>query len=95
MQAASQPSVAYQRDQFWIRRFQKRATSLCAALTSVTTVRPATDFRSRAVDMLEAIGWIAAHRFLFTELRMHLLDWPRFLLPHGYRISLVPALPPG
>ena len=32
--AASQPSMAYQRGQFWIRRFQKQATTLCAALAS-------------------------------------------------------------
>jgi hypothetical protein len=94
-QAASQPSMAYQRGQFWIRRFQKQATSLCAALTSVTTVLPATDFLSRALGMLEAIGWIAAHRFLFAELRMHLLGWPRFLLPHGHRVSLATAVPRG
>jgi len=93
--AASQANMAYQRGQFWIRRFQKQATSLCAALTSVTTVKPATDFRSRALDMLEAIGWIAAHRFLFAELRMHLLGWPRFLLPHGHRVSFATALPLG
>jgi hypothetical protein len=29
--------------------------------------------------MLESIGWIAAHRFLFSELRAHLLGWPPFL----------------
>jgi len=85
--------MAYQRGQFWIRRFETQATSLCAALTSLTTVRPATDFLSRALGMLEVIGWMAAHRFLFAELRMHLLGWPRFLLPHGYRVSLATALP--
>jgi hypothetical protein len=37
--------------------------------------------------MLEAIGWIAAHRFLFGELRVHLLGWPRFLIPSGGPIS--------
>jgi len=33
--------------------------------------------------MLESIGWIAAHRFLFSRLRMHLLGWPASLAPHG------------
>jgi Domain of unknown function (DUF6431) len=86
--AASQPSMPYQRGQFWIRRFQKQATALCAALAHLTAVAPATDFVIRALQMLEAIGWIGAHRFLFTNLRMHLLGWPRFLIPHGCRLSL-------
>jgi hypothetical protein len=86
--AASQPSMPYQRGQFWIRRFQKQATTLCAALASVTAVVPAMNFVIRALQMLEAIGWIPAHRFLFANLRMHLLGWPRFLIPHGCRLSL-------
>jgi len=90
--AASQPSMPYQRGQFWIRRFQKQATALCAALAHLTAVAPATDFVIRALQMLEAIGWIGAHRFLFTNLRMHLLGWPRFLIPHGCRVSF-PAAP--
>jgi len=80
--------MPYQRGQFWIRRFQKQATTLCAALASVTAVVPAMDFVIRALQMLEAIGWIPAHRFLFANLRMHLLGWPRFLIPHGCRLSL-------
>jgi hypothetical protein len=43
--------------------------------------------------MLESIGWIAAHRFLFAELRTHLLGWPPFLAPQGRRATLVPAAP--
>ena len=93
--AASQPSMAYQRGQFWIRRFQKQAMGLCAGLASRTTVMPATDFLHRALCMLEAIGWMAAHRFLFAELRMHLLGWPRFLIPHGYRVNFATASPSG
>jgi hypothetical protein len=38
--------------------------------------------------MLQSLGWIAAHRFLFSELRLHLLGWPRFLAPHGRRTTL-------
>jgi hypothetical protein len=85
---ASQPSMPYQRGQFWIRRFQKQALALCAALASLTAVVPAMDFGIRALQMLEVIGWITAHRFLFAKLRMHLLGWPRFLIPHGCRLSL-------
>jgi hypothetical protein len=39
--AASQPSMPDQRGQFWIRRFQKQATTLCAALARLTAVVPA------------------------------------------------------
>ena len=91
--AASQLHMPYQRGQFWIRRFQKQAVALCTALASLTTVRTAADFLNRALHMLEAIGWIAAHRFLFARLRMHLLGWPRFLIPHGRRVSFPAALP--
>jgi hypothetical protein len=43
--------------------------------------------------MLQSMGWIAAHRFLFSELRAHLLGWPDFLAPDGRRAALVPAGP--
>ena len=89
--AASQPNMPYQRGQFWVLRFQQQATALCAALSSLTSVPPAKDFLTRALRMLAAIGWIPAHRFLFSELRAHLLGWPRFLIPHGCRVNLSPA----
>jgi hypothetical protein len=80
--------MPYQRGQFWIRRFQKQAAGLGTALASLTAVMPAGDFVIRALQMLEAIGWIRAHRFLFSQLRMHLLGWPHSLIPHGCRLSL-------
>jgi len=43
--------------------------------------------------MLESIGWIAAHRFLFSQLRAHLLGWPACLAPAGRRITLSAASP--
>ena len=89
--AAFQPNMPYQRGQFWVRRFQRQAQALCAPLASLTRVVAAKDFLTRALQMLEAIGWIAAHRFLFAELRVHLLGWPRFLVPHGCRFSLLPV----
>ena len=46
---------------------------LCVALVSLTTAVRATDFLTRALQMLEGISWIVAHRFLFAELRAHLL----------------------
>lgn len=92
-EAAWQPNMPYQRGQFWARRFHQQAAALCTALASETAVVPATDFVMRALQMLQAIGWIPAHRFLFAELRLHLLGWPRFLIPHGRRVNLSPASP--
>ena len=93
---AAQPKMPYQRGQFWIRRFQRQAAALCTALANLTVVIPAADFHTRALRMLAAIGWTAAHRFLFAQLRMHLLGWPRFLIPHGCRVGFPAAGPsPG
>ena len=90
--AAAQPGMLYQRGQFWIRRFQKQAPALSLALVPLAAPGhprdPATDFVSRALRMLESIGWIAAHRFLFSQLRVHLLGWPACLVPAGRRITL-------
>jgi hypothetical protein len=90
--AASQPNMPYQRGQFWIRRFHRQAEALCTALASLTRVVSARDFLSRALEMLEAVGWIAAHRFLFGVVRIHLLGWPQFLLPYGCRCKFLPDL---
>jgi len=92
-QAAAQPSMPYQRGQFWVRRFQSQAARLCAALTALTAPMAAPDFVTRALHMLQSIGWIPAHRFLFPQLRAHLLGWPRFLVPDGRRTALRPAFP--
>ncbi len=88
--AASQTAMPYQRGQFWIRRFRKQAPTL-VALAPLAAPTPAPDFVARVLGMLESIGWIAAHRFLFRELRAHLLGWPPFLAPQGRRATLVPA----
>jgi len=90
-----QPGMPYQRGQFWIRRFQKQAERLCAALAALTAPPPAPDFIRRALRMLQATGWIAAHRFLLAVLRVHLLGWPAFLAPHGRVATLRPAAPPA
>ena len=81
--AAGQQTMPYQRGQFWIRRFQKQAPALSLALAARVAPPAAADFVSRALRMLESIGWLAAHRFLFSQLRMHLLGWPASLAPHG------------
>jgi hypothetical protein len=91
--AASQKAMPYQRGQFWIRRFRKQAPRLGLALAPLAAPAAAPDWVARALDMLESIGWIAAHRFLFSELRAHLLGWPRFLAPAGRRVALVPVAP--
>ena len=61
------------------------------------SAKPATapDFVTRTLQMLQSIGWIAAHRFLFAELRAHLLGWPAFLNPDGRVTALRPAAPPA
>ena len=51
------------------------------------------DFLARALGMLQSIGWIAAHRFLFSQLRAHLLGWPDSLAPQGRRAGLAPLVP--
>lgn len=92
---ATLPSMPYQRGQFWIRRFQKQAECLCAALAAVITPMAAPNFVCRALHMLQSIGWIVAHRFLFRDLRVHLLGWPAFLAPDGRVVTLRPAVPPA
>ena len=91
--AAAQAGMPYQRGQFWIRRFQKQAPALSLALAPMATTIAAADFVSRALRMLESIGWITAHRFLFSQLRDHLLGWPAYLAPAGRRITLTAAGP--
>jgi Domain of unknown function (DUF6431) len=93
--AAAQRAMPYQRGQFWIRRFRRQAEHLCAALAELAAPPTATSFVSRALAMLESIGWIAAHRFLFADLRMHLLGWPAFLAPDGRVAALRPSASPA
>jgi hypothetical protein len=86
------PPMPYQRGQFWLRRFRAQAESLCAALAALTTPVAAPNFAERALTMLTITGWTEAHRFLFAELRRHLLGWPPSLAPDGRRLTL-PAVP--
>lgn len=87
-------SMPYQRGQFWVRRFRQQTERLCGALVTLIAPPGAPDFTSRALQMLESIGWIAAHRFLFADLRVHLLGWPAFLAPAG-RIAALPPVAPS
>jgi Domain of unknown function (DUF6431) len=95
--AAAQTAMPYQRGQFWIRRFQKKAPALSLALAPLETPGhlrdPAANFVARALRMLETVGWIAAHRFLFARLRVHLLGWPADLIATGRRTTLSAASP--
>jgi len=88
-------AMPYQRSQFWVRRFRQQAERLCVALAPLITPLAARDFLGRALRMLQSIGWIAAHRFLFADLRMHLLGWPAFLTPDGRVAALRPNAPPA
>ena len=92
--AAAQPVMPYQRGQFWVRRFQRQVVALCAALAALAPPPPAPNFVRRVLEMLQSIGWIAAHRFLFRDLRCHLLGWPAFLAPHGRCVALRPGASP-
>jgi Domain of unknown function (DUF6431) len=89
--ATGQPAMPYQRGQFWIRRFRNQAAALALALAPLAAPATAPDFTARALGMLQAIGWIAAHRFLFSQLRAHLLGWPDSLVPQGRRVTLPPV----
>ena len=95
--AAAQTAMPYQRGQFWIRRFQKQAPALSLALMPLAAPGhlrdPAANFVSRALGMLQSIGWITAHRFLFSQLRVHLLGWPAGLIPTRRRTTLAAACP--
>ena len=91
--AAGLMGMPYQRGQCWIRRFQKQAPALGISLAPLATAPPAADFVVRALGMLASIGWIPAHRFLFSQLRFHLLGWPGFLAPEGRRATLSAASP--
>lgn len=92
-QAAVQPTMPYQRGQFWIRRFQGQAPDLSLSLASLAAPVAAPDFVSRALRMLESIGWITAHRFLFSQLRAHLLGWPASLVPDGRLLRTAAPVP--
>lgn len=88
--AAHLSTMSYQLGQFWVRRFRRQAEALCMALAALSTPPPVPHFVERALRMLQSLGWIAAHRFLFAQLRVHLLGWPAFLAPHG-RPAALPA----
>ena len=94
-EAAHLATMPYQRGQFWVRRFRRQADRLCVYLAARVGPPAAPDFTSRALQMLESMGWIAAHRFLFAELRVHLLGWPAFLAPDGRMAALPPPAAPA
>lgn len=87
--------MPYQRGQFWLRRFLAQAQALCAALAHLTTPPTAPSFAQRAAAMLESVGWIEAHRSLFSDLRAHLLGWSVALSPGGRRLTIRPVAAPA
>jgi hypothetical protein len=89
--AAGQPTMPYQRGQVWVRRFRTQAPTLGLALAAVSRPHVAAEAVTGVLAGLEAIGWIPAHRFLFGELRVHLLGWPASLAPEGRRVTVAPA----
>jgi transposase-like protein len=95
LKEALPPASPYQRGQSWIRRFRRQAEPLCAALSALIQPAPALNFVARALLMLSAAGWIPAHRFLFDNVRHHLLGWSRSLIPDGRRVTIRPAAAPA
>jgi hypothetical protein len=87
-ETAHQIGMPYQRGQDWVRRFRSQAESISAALAALVRPMVAGDFVEKAIRMLEATGWIEAHRFLFEQLRQHLLGWPKFLAPSGIAVRM-------
>jgi hypothetical protein len=90
-ETAHQTGMPYQRGQQWVNRFQRQAQSVSAALTALVRPVAAGDFATKAIQMLGQAGWIEAHRFLFEQLREHLLGWPDFLAPAGMRVKIQSA----
>lgn len=93
--APAPPAMPYQRGQFWLRRFRAQAAAVCVALAALTTPAPAPNFIERALGMLTTAGWTRSHRFLFADLRQHLLGWPPSLAPDGRRVTLPAAFAPA
>lgn len=91
-QTAQQADMPYQRGQQWVSRFRSQAESLSAALAALTRPMAASDFVGKAIRMLEATGWVEAHRFVFEQLRQHLLGWPQFLAPSGMAVTMRRAI---
>ena len=97
LQQALPEKAPYQRGQHWLRRFGSRAERLCASLSALTAPVKADSFALRALGMLNSVerGFIGAHRFLFAQLRDHMLGWPPSLAPDGRRTALNSAVNSG
>jgi len=93
-ETAHQAGMPYQRGQQWVRRFRHQAESISAALAALVRPIVSSDFATKAVQMLEETGWVQAHRFLFEQLRQHLLGWPEFLAPAGIAVRMHRAIGP-
>ena len=87
-ETAHQTGMPYQRGQQWVSRFRRQAESLSAALAVLVRPIVAADFVHKAIQMLEEAGWVRAHRFLFEQLRQHLLGWPDCLAPAGIAVTV-------
>ena len=72
-EVAHQAGMPYQRGQQWVARFRRQAENVSAALAGVVRPVVASDFVAKAIGMLEETGWVRGHRFLFEQLRAHLL----------------------
>lgn len=87
-EAVHQLRMPYQRGQQWVDRFRRQTEGLSLSLTTLISPVEAADSVTKAITMLEQVGWIEAHRFLFTALRVHLMGWPPFLAPRGLAATI-------
>ena len=85
-------TASHQRGQHWIRRFRGHAERLTKSLAGLVAPPPAPSPVHRALLMLGDAPWIPAPRFLFGELRDHLLRWPPSLAPGGVRRAHPPPV---
>ena len=80
-----------------LQRHRRRATPQpeIGIVGLARSVHAAAHDGARALTMLNAAGWIPAHRFLFSGLRQHLLGWSRSLIPGGRHAAIPPAAAPA
>ena len=91
-EAAHQAGMPYPRGQQWVRRFRRQAEAISAALAALVRPMVAADFVGKSIGMLEQTGWVSAHRFLFEQLRAHLLGWSESLARAGSPVRIRPVV---
>jgi len=91
-QAAAQPGMPYQRGQFWVRRFQRQAAGLCAALAALTAPMAAPTHVTRALHMLQSIAF-CSRNCAPTCWAGRAFWFPRGVAPHSGQLFHPPDRP--